>query len=196
MFNTATKIARDASLHAALTAPPDDKLGDRFELAVARRLKAWLDGHGSAMGIVEAWHDVNIERLGAPELVAQWDVTLVLTNGVLLGLECKTFEIETKDLDARLLNLQKAGTRPARMFICTPLYTAFHDLDWFRDTLAKSDRIRDVGMDWLAFTLPGQPDQYPRTTPEDVEVISTCPPFEIRLGEILAPYRPTALPDM
>jgi hypothetical protein len=193
VFNTAAKIAHDAHARAgSKSVPGDGRLGARFELAVARRLQVWLAAHGAAAAVVEAWHNVKIKRLGPSDLVAEWDLTLVLNNGVLLSLECKSFECESKDLDARLLNLQRAATRPAKMVICVPLYTAFDDRDWFRATLKKSERIREVGQDWIALTLPGQPADYSGQAPDGSPVRLRCPPFEERLDTLLAPYRPTA----
>jgi hypothetical protein len=80
-----------------------------------------LSGAGSLTGRVVLVNGVPVVRDG--QVLAQFDVLLVLKNGILWHLECKTFTTHQKDLDARLFTLQRAGSQLARMAVCAPLLT-------------------------------------------------------------------------
>jgi hypothetical protein len=106
-------------------------------------------------------------------------------------LECKTFAIDDKDLDARLLNLTTAAGQMAKMYICSPVYTQFDREDWFKETLAKSDRLRKaVNGNWIGFGLPCQTPEYTRPAKGGGFAQHRCEPFEDRLSEILGSFLP------
>jgi hypothetical protein len=157
-----------------------------FEEAVTSRVYDWLSIHGEAYSVIEEWVDICIfeGKLKTPS--AQWDLVLVVSGGVIINLECKSFECEMKDIDARILNLQNSTSSVARMVICSPVYTAYWRTSWFRQTLKKTDYIRERAREWIGFTLKGQPEAYRRFGPAGVVEDRVCPPFESSLAALLA----------
>jgi len=189
IFHGARDRLRDAPTNAAKTFSRlqgrDRKLGTRFELAVARRIQAWLRTHGNAFGVAEAWHNVEVcPGKEGGTTVAELDILLLLANGVLLCLECKTYDIGLRDLDARLLSLRRAGSGLARMVLCAPVYTGFADADWAEAVRQKRSKINEETFPLIGLTLPGQPECCP------VEQ-KPWPSFEDQLAKLLQDYRPT-----
>jgi hypothetical protein len=169
---------------------PSGRLGSALERAVARRVVAWVDRHGRHL-VQSVWCDVGVARQGQPGTpiaqIAQWDVLLVLKNGILLHLECKAATADPKDLDARLFRLQQAGSQLARMVLCVPLFTAFAGEPWFTSLWQSRLLLEQVGRrDFLPLTLPGQPTEFTLAGqgPRPVES------FEEALEEFLSRYRP------
>ena len=108
-------------------------------------------------------------------------------------IECKSFSAVTKDLDARLLNLQQAGSRLATMVVCAPVYAPFLDRPWYRNTKQFITRVWDLDTTFrfLPFTLPGQPQslRWRRRQPP-----RPCPSFEQVLERLLERYIPAVDP--
>lgn len=188
IFNGAENVAEFARRKAKEQAySPTDKIGPRFERAVARRVQSWLKEHGSTFPINEAWLNVKVRYLADPASdLAEFDITLVLSNGILLVLECKSFDAKQSELDGRLLRLQQHTTRLSRLRVCVPLYTAFQDRSWF-DTSHKVAQAARPYMGFVAFTLNDQLAAY--RDPSDTRDI-TAPPFEEALRELVKPYCP------
>jgi hypothetical protein len=189
IFNGALRLSR--GLTAPAQVPAAQMLGPRFERAVARRLRHWLERHGAAHHVTEAWHGVKVGLPGKGGVEAEWDLVLVLSNAVVVSIECKTFDVVRKDLDARLLNLQRATTRPSRMTVCLPVYTEFHDREWMRDIVGKLDRMRATGQEYLPFTLQDQPRQLSIRRADGTWHEEPVPSFEEALAQSLARYRRT-----
>lgn len=170
------------------------KLGDAFEQATARRTYHWLRETSGMSGIVQsAWHNVKVAHRSTPtKVAAEWDVLLVLKNGVLWSLECKAGTAEQKDLDARVYNLElAAGSHLARMAVVLPLYTQFNTEEWFEfihdlRTRLKTDK---PGLRLLFLGLSGQAEQYTLGKPPNQKIFN-CPPFEKGLAELLRDYAP------
>lgn len=176
----ATALAR----HGLVERTP--RLGDVFENLVARRTVAWLQANAGAGVVQSAWMSVPVCATGSPATRAQLDVALVLRNGILLHIECKTFLVDQKDLDARLFNLQQVSSQLAEMTVCGPLFTPFSDQPWFEKVHALRVRLEDLRRP--AFTpigLPGQPTTY-RVPGDDRDW--ACPDFESGLDRLLKPY--------
>jgi hypothetical protein len=195
VFDGALRLSQDAHRIAQARAKarqPSSDLGALFERAVLRRLRQWLTTHGPDCGVVEAWHNVTAIRPGTGEVAAQWDIVLVLGNAVVVSLECKSFEVKNKDMDARLLNLQRAATQLGRMVLCMPVYTQFSDTPWFRETMDKIDRLMATRQEWLPFTLPDQFTEYLRVLPDGTQQSARCDTFEDALTQALARYRTIA----
>jgi len=190
-FNKAADLARRAERQAELLAArPGERIGPRFERATARRVRAWLTIK-PRRPIIEAWENVLVRKTapaGAtkPNASIDMDVTLVLTNGVLLNLECKSFESDAKDLTARLLNLQTVGSRLADMYVCAPVYTDCVDRPWFQKIAEMRRVVSDTTLKFIAFTLPGQPPTWIDSAGKE----HPCPSFEAALDAAIAPYRP------
>jgi hypothetical protein len=177
-------VARNRAGQPALT-----PLGPTFERAVARRVHAWLEAVRHP-AVHAAWRGVKVVSRREPHReMAEFDVLLVLKNGVLWHLECKSFTAKHKDLDARLFNLQQAGSQLARMVLCGPLLVDYVNEPWFaaqHDLRVSIEARRHLA--FIPFTLPGQPDRY---EVEEAGVIRTfaCPSLEDALTQALAVYR-------
>jgi hypothetical protein len=193
VYHATLNLARDAGIarnRAGL--PALTPLGPAFERAVARRVHAWLEA-GRHPAVHAAWRGVKIARRRDPQEVrAEFDVLLVLKNGVLWHLECKSFTADLKDLDARLFNLQQAGSQLARMVPCGPLLTGYVEEPWFRaqhELRVRTEERRHLG--FIPFTLPGQPDRYDIREAGVVRILA-CPTLEDALAGALAAYRPAS----
>jgi hypothetical protein len=163
-------------------------LGQVFEQAVAARLLAHLQASPGLKGVIQSvWKNVKIAQAASPQTVAaEWDIVIVLTSGIVLSIECKSFSVEQKDWDARLLNLLRAGSQ-AKMLICGPLYTGFAAEPWFAAMHTLKER---VGKDFLPFTLPGQAEEYAVAGGRGGKRHYACPSFESALDRALAGYVP------
>lgn len=161
VFARAMRLDRDARsawIHQGRT-PPRESLGFLFERAVAMRVLDWLTTSSVQSAVAEIWSNVKV--LGSERVIAELDIAFVMKNGVLLHLECKSFKADSKDLYARLFNLQNGTSRLAEMAICAPLYTDFTDELWFKDMHKMRVYIKRVaGFHFIPFTLPGQPREY------------------------------------
>lgn len=162
-------------------------IGKRFENGVGFRVVNWIaHNQQSHQAIQSVWQNVSVCRKADESIkVAEWDVLIVLKNGILLNIECKSFTTTPlKELDARLLNLKEMGSE-AKMIVCFPFYTRYVDRPWFNISHIFKNKLKK--MPYLPFTFPGQPESYVvqlgETTVED-----SCPSFEDQLGRILKPY--------
>lgn len=164
-------------------------LGRSFEAAVAHRVLLLLGERRQWHGVVaEVWLGVKIARHTAMvNPAADWDVLLLLRNGVLLNIECKSLpqqdERFKKDMDARWQMMREGGSSLAVMWLCGMLPTALADRNWFRRLHEMRDEAAWLDRPHLAWTLPGQPRSY-WFDGNSFEV----PTFEAQLEELLAPY--------
>jgi hypothetical protein len=166
-------------------------LGAAFERATARRMHAWLESTKHP-AIHSAWRGVRIAQGDEPDhMKAEFDILLVLKSGVLWHLECKSFTATRKDLDARLFNLQQAGSLLARMALCGPLLTGHAGAPWFASQHALRQQVEARRhIPFIPFTLPGQPAKY-TVDEEHVSRSFACPALEEALERALQGYRPT-----
>jgi len=170
------------------TPPP---LGASFERAVIERVCEWVEVGDDAVrrAVTEIWGNVRVARPESDATHAEFDILMVLANGVLLHLECKSFNADLKDLDARLTTLHTASSNLAQMAVTAPVYTQLVDRPWMQTILhfkEKIERLRRIR--FIPFTLPGQPEilEYPDGTRESIET------FENYLQGWLDPYVPTS----
>lgn len=140
--------------------PASNPLGPQFERAVIARLCRWLDGYRP--GYIQSAHaNVRIANAYKPGIVLlEADVLLLLKNGLLIMIEAKSHTAEFKDLDARIVNLRRSASELARLWVCSPLYTAFSDEDWFGTQHDFAERVKAHGLQHIPFTLPQQPSSY------------------------------------
>ncbi len=168
-------------------------IGRIFEAGVTARVQRYFaDNPSIAACIAEIWMQtkINVQK-DKDKVVQEFDVLLVLKNAVLLHLECKTGGIETKDMDARLLNITQAGSSLARQYLVAPVFTAYSQALWFRamhETAQKIGTVRSAPP--LYFTLPGQPPSYHYPGAQGKPETFTIEPFEDSLTKILRPYLP------
>jgi hypothetical protein len=184
MFDNATYAMQQQS------PSPQHSLGSLFEQAVAQRTCQWLSNNPQLAAFVQSvWLNTQIGKVGKEQpIVIETDILLILKNGVLVHLECKSHKADNKDLDARLLNLQNVSSLQARMTICSPCYTDYTDKAWFRNQHEFKTRVESLNaFTWLAFDLADQPEQY--TLPNDKEQISyRCGRFDVGLEKLLKPF--------
>lgn len=169
---------------------PQQSLGSLFEQAVAQRTYQFLDGHPQIATFVQSvWLNARIGKFGKEQpIVIETDILLVLKNGVLVHLECKSHKADNKDLDARLLNLQNVSSLQARMAICSPCYTAYTDKAWFRAQHEFKMRVESLNaFTWLPFDLADQPQQYTLPGNEQPKQYD-CGRFETGLEKLLESF--------
>lgn len=196
LFNAAVGVLeRTLRPRNLVTAPPP--LGTAFEHALVARLCRLLAAERTLAPILQGvWSNVRIGKQNEPGVVLlEADVLVLLKNGLLLAIEAKSHTAENKDLDARLLNLQRAGSQLARTIVCSPLYTAAAGRDWFKTHHEFAQRVRRHGLTHLAYTLPGQASEYSLPALGDEakpQASYTVPDFETACGRLLRDYLPNS----
>jgi hypothetical protein len=169
---------------------PAARLGDSLERAAARRVHHWLAATRHP-AVQSAWLNVAVAREAMPHKPSvDFDVLLVLRNGVLIHLECKSAEVDVRDLDARIFRLQQTSSRVARLAVVLPLFTRQAGAPWFNHLCDRRYEIEQAGLSVLPFTWPGQPAAYHTGGLDGGEPIP-CPMFEAALEALLARYRAT-----
>lgn len=193
MFNTAVRAMSNAS---KVTDRSNDghavpSLGMVFERALTVRLCRMLaQGQIPSQPLQSMHSNVKIEKKANPGItVLEADVLFLLKNGLVLALEAKSHTADLKDLDARLLNLQKAGSMLARVIVCSPLYTDAVDRLWFHAHHELAERLRQDGFGHIALTLPGQRPAYtwPNDARGEAKTIQV-PVFEQKIRDMFALY--------
>ncbi len=154
-------------------------VGRKLEDAVATRVVHWLEANPEFSRIVQsAWCNVKVRQRGSEEDALELDTALLLKNGILLHLECKSFDAHIKDMNSRLGELQRSFSQLAKIAICAPSYPAFNRDSWYK----KYDENVETMKKWkqfkfVEFTLPDQPGAEGMT-------------FEQALENWLKPYLP------
>ena len=190
VYQASMKLANDgirARGRAELTQPAA-KISDAFEHAVAARVYAWLE-ETKHPAVQSAWRKVCVAPEGQQIPSAEFDVLLVLKNGILWHLECKSATVDLKDLDAKLLNLQKAASQLARLAVCAPMLTRCSAKPWFAALHALREKIENLSRTpFVPFTMPDQPASYTLLDKDGSPVIWDCPSLESQLEKFLKPF--------
>jgi hypothetical protein len=183
IYHSAGKLDQEA--RRALPTPTNGEhipdIGQEFERATAARLVNWLINDEQFHGVVQSvWRNVHIRKQGANDIKAELDIALLLKNGVLLHLECKSWDATRKDLDARFSTLRDIASQLAKLVICLPSFPTLEEAAWHQALIRNVQMIAD----WkqyptIKFTLPGAPDDDGMT-------------FEDNLRKWLTPYLPRA----
>lgn len=114
IYNGTLNLAESAA-HAAARrdrgiALPVARVGNSLERAVARRVWTWQAKHQHP-AIQSIWIGAKIAREETPHCVeAEFDILLVLKNGVLVHLECKSANAQARQLDINTHRLRQAGS--------------------------------------------------------------------------------------
>lgn len=139
-----------------------ESIGSMFEQAVAVRLLGFLAERRQYRDILNSvWKNVKIGRRGTGVAAMECDLLVVLKNGILIHIECKSHQATSKDLNARLLNLQQSASQLAQMAICSPCYTSFANRPWFEAQHEFKHRIEQLpSFVHIPFDLRGQPREY------------------------------------
>ena len=161
------------------------QLAEAFEKAVLSRLltrvAATPDWHAA---ISEIWRNVVVQRQEQNEIKrAQWDIAVLLRNGVVINIECKSGVAKQKDLDARRYVAAESGSALATMWLCSPLPSALAAHDWFAQLHDTRTGVLDSGAPHLPYTLPGHLKQY-QFKAESFD----CPTFEETLDVLFADF--------
>ncbi len=132
-------------------------MGQNFEYAVANRVARYLADRADVASIVrECWLNPQING-------AEWDVVIVLVNGIVINLECKSWQAEKKDLDARLRVLRSASGRLARMSVVMPLFKELEGEPSYEHMHKNYEQVQKVfGIAALPLTIPGKSGDEPR----------------------------------
>jgi len=163
--------------------------GNRLEQAAAVRLWHWLQDEEQAEIkniLAGAWSNVRIARRDQPQInVQELDIALLLRNGILLNLECKAGQFDTKDLNSRIFVMWESTSLQARMAVVVPMFTACPDAEARAAQRARWNRLQNLkGMTQIPFTLPGQPSHWP----EADQCPDPVPSFEQSLRKLLQGY--------
>ncbi len=164
--------------------------GQEFERAVTKRVVQFLENNPAARQVVQSvYAGVKVSPDQEPQTVAaELDVLLVLKNGILIHIECKTGVWSRKDLDARLTNLRRLGSSIAVLAICAPLFTEPESKTLMRDhnTRVQLEKIPEIF--YLPFTKPGQPRRYTIPDINGEPQTYEAETFEEALSRLLQPY--------
>lgn len=188
-LNIAAQARKAMIQQAAKQQSPKDTLGDALEHAVARRVHAWQESSRHT-GVQSIWMGVKIAREQTPQTVeAEFDILMVLKNGVLIHLECTSADMRIRDMDANTRRLQQAGSQLARTVVVSPLYTQCASKDFFHDQHKNYTRLLEHfgQQSVLSFTMVNQPTEFILSS-EDPPKRMTCRSFEERLTELMQPY--------
>jgi hypothetical protein len=168
IYNRAHRLDREAWEFQSKHGSHDQEvpnLGRDFEDAVAARVVRWLMMHPQYANIVQSvWQNVKIRLAHGREDTAELDVALLLKNGVLMALECKSFDAQIKDMNSRLGELQRSASQLARIAICAPSYPLFNTDSWCRELIRNVERMNHWSQfKLIEFTLPNQPGKGQKT---------------------------------
>lgn len=171
--------------------------GYLFECQVANRVYEWLcktNGYGI---IGSAWMNITIakkegdmtqddqggdkrkkgkkKKKSFGEAIAEWDVVLLLKNGILVNLECKTGHTEgRKELWARIAIMQRATSQLAQMVLCRPY--DFSEPSAQQNYHVREQNCRRLGIPHFPVCTENPPPGVPS--------------FEESLQKFIAPYCP------
>lgn len=122
--------------------PPSSTRGLAFEQAVAQQVRAWQEREQHP-GVQSIWARVTIAPLRSPvHHAAEFETLIVLKNGILLHLECKSGFVNARDLEVKASRLQQAGSQCARVVLVRPIDRYMSgEVDISRKTLQGFDAL-------------------------------------------------------
>jgi len=173
------------ALHPA-TAQPKGKLGRDFEDAVAARVQKLVTSNEDIRSVVsQVWHQVKLARAGSTEkVIGEWDVVLVLRNGILVCIECKSWTAAEKTLKAQQRMVHAGGSALARMWVCSPMVTAAETEAFFSEHHKFRQTCEEIGLEHLPFTIEeGHREEYSADNKN-----FKCPSFEDAFKELFNRY--------
>ncbi len=162
-------------------------IGPIFEDYVSLRVLKWLEACNLAKQVVQSvWINAKIiadnEKIPHSEL----DILLMLKNGILIHLECKSADADKKDLDARVTNLSKLGIL-SKQVVCLPLYSDHWDAYSYQNMMKTfAEKNLGLNIEFIAMDLPNQ-HQYVEIQSGNLRFI--VKPFDEALTNLLEPYR-------
>jgi len=106
----------------------EKRLGSFFEECVAYRLIQFLNERQHFQNVIsEIWFNVKIlnplANASSENVDAELDICIVLKNGILVPIECKTYDTtDEKDFNSRINKLKQAGGLYGRYYVCLPFF--------------------------------------------------------------------------
>jgi hypothetical protein len=100
--------------------------------------------------INEIYSNIKVVKQG--KTVGEHDILLVTKWGTIISLDAKTFDVESKDLDARLLNLRNGAGRYVEFIPIFPLYESDIYEEYIPEQILKlPEKIRSKGFRYFTF---------------------------------------------
>jgi hypothetical protein len=165
-------------------------IGAAFENSVADAVVRWAESKDfKQQSISQIWQNVKI----APDIdsgkEAELDVVLLLANGIVIHLECKSYGATQKDLDARITTLHAASSILSEMYVVFPKFTAFANTEWFRRMQEKQANHFSSRRYYrsISYTHPGQPLEYDIIEDDQTKTVK-IPAFEETLDKLFKSF--------
>lgn len=118
------------------------KISFFFEKIIVDRLQKLLINYKH--NIFEAYQNINIYKDN--KIVGEHDVILVTKWGTIISIDAKTYDLEQKEYDARLLNLREGAGRYVKYIPVFPFFVEDMEKDYFptklKDLLLKLSENR------------------------------------------------------
>jgi hypothetical protein len=100
--------------------------------------------------INEIYSNVKVFKNG--DMVGEHDILIVTNWGTVISLDAKTFDVQIKDLDARLLNLRNGAGRYVEFIPVFPYYEEDSEQDYFpNQVLRLPGKISSKGFKYFTF---------------------------------------------
>ncbi|MHA1279631.1 MAG: hypothetical protein ACTSQ8_20705 [Candidatus Helarchaeota archaeon] len=155
--------------------------GTFFEYAVLYRFLQFLQENPEYKQVIsEIWLQVKIGSSSQPQKDAgEYDILLVMKNGMVITLECKTFQFQEKDLFSRLARLMQRTGILNEIWVVFPFFTE-------KNLFAPSMEHLFKGMQMLKMKIIpfGRKHQYAMHETEEGEIIQ-IPEFEDQLKKYM-----------
>jgi len=134
------------------------RLGFYFEAQVLTRLQHFLAEHNEFEKIIsEIWSGLKLTGENKPAIISgEYDIFLLLRNGIGISLECKTFLFEEKDLFARIARLNRRTSILSQQWLVIPFYTEPEIFN--KRMLDNYITLLELGIPVIPFGRIGQPD--------------------------------------
>ncbi len=136
------------------------RLGPFFEEAVYQRFFQFLQNHPEIREIIsEVWTNVKIEAINTPgKQSGEYDLLILLKNGILISLECKTFRFEEKDIFARIARLVRRTGLLNEQWVALMMFTDKGLLHLENINTFKT--VKSLGIPVIPYGREGQPDSF------------------------------------
>ncbi len=136
------------------------KIGDFFEEQVFERLMFFLSENPQYKKVIsEVWKGLSIASVADEnKITGEYDIYILLKNGLGISLECKSFLFEEKDLFARIARLTRRTSQLSQQWVVFPFFT---DSELFRERMFKQyEVLKNIGIPFIPFDLYGQTNMY------------------------------------
>jgi hypothetical protein len=134
--------------------------GEKFEELTVKRLLYFMDKHPDYKKIIQSiWKNVYVSNSNKQDnYQAEFDIIIVLKNGILLYIECKSGLLQQKDIDAKFANLQKTSSLFSSMIVTFPILSLKNDSyeeylkNYNKKIIEIEKNLKNKNYDFLPFT--------------------------------------------